>query len=946
LSSPGSTAHTVATPAIHDASTDTSPDNDASQFGDGKAEEERSREVSSQHEAILSSDANPNDVARQSPSDAVEAQLLQESAAVHTSETGHSDTFTSSVVKPAEGGDPNSTQSNDPRQGVAPAGSAPLSDSSQEPAISALTATHTKQSGSSAKDLMDVDPVAEPRSLHLDKASTLVSPIEERLSIPHEGRPTAAILASPREVERHTAVPVDRSAETSRHSGPLPTPAEQNEPQSSQMHAYIEKTRARSMKKVPRVVFGRPQNRKAELVAATDSEKPDSYMLQDYFSPLFVQGFASQSKSMKTIEQLAQHAYKTVSTSDLQTTLLESQACKILKRIYFLQQQDKWSLRQPKRSAEPGRPSSHWDAVLHEMKWMRTDFREERKWKRTAARNMALECARWVAADVEERKTMQVSAVIPVKGCVTGDELEITIGKAEAAAVTLSMVSAPPAAARESESADTILPNTVAPSAIFTLQDNDVVFSLHESATATRLLDELPIYGSPLKGPPHEVATQESDADAWWQRPAVPISKYIEGQVSLKTTAAPRWGSRFHYEEEEDDEDERVVFGAESEHAAPLERLNRDVALFNPEMKVIRDRLYVGHQFRPPVEFPMPSQAFFENRSGSQWLWVEDDQLKSLVREHSYNWGLISELVSSKSLFSSGAERRTPWECFERWVHLEGLPNDMSKTAYFKTYHNRIDAAQRVIQELNQKMMQANPSGSLPVQRRRPTTTVRVERRRNSKHLAMIDAMRKLAKKREAQAAKQQYSANMQAGRKAEQPQQRPPTNHLKTPREYSLMRWERDQQLAEKMAQFAQRTEMQRRVRYFRPWLLRHPANFYAGNDEPFARSGSRLSQWNGHCSSAGRGANGSESSCQRNSCQCSEPVGRPCPEHIESANAGFPKCSGRRAGQHEEWFGASSAASQRDAAGAVTSHAGRPPAAHAAERERSARYEHGSAG
>jgi chromatin modification-related protein VID21 len=82
------------------------------------------------------------------------------------------------------------------------------------------------------------------------------------------------------------------------------------------------------------------------------------------------------------------------------------------------------------------------------------------------------------------------------------------------------------------------------------------------------------------------------------------------------------------------------------------------------------------------------------------------------------------------------------------------------------------------------------------VPRRRPTTTVRVERRRNQKHLALIDAMRKQAKKRESNAHKAMQAANMRKNNESHAPARQPSTN--KTPRDYSLMRWERDQQLAE----------------------------------------------------------------------------------------------------------------------------------------------------
>lgn len=276
----------------------------------------------------------------------------------------------------------------------------------------------------------------------------------------------------------------------------------------------------------------------------------------------------------------------------------------------------------------------------------------------------------------------------------------------------------------------------------------------------------------------------------------------------IKDTLPPRKRSRYQYSLEDLDDEEGVIFDSEQDGHEKLAPENKNVALFSSDMKPIRDRLHAGHQFRPPTEYPMPLQNFYESRIGSQWTLSEDDELKSLVREYSYNWSLISDMISMRSCFTSGAERRTPWECFERWVQLEGLPNDMAKTQYFKTYHNRIDTAQRIIMQQNQiAAQQAGANGAVaPVQRKRPTTTMRVERRRNQKHLALIDAMRKMAKKRETSAQKAQQSAALAAGRKSSESARQPKLD--KTPRDLSLMRFERDQQLAERMQQYAQRQQ------------------------------------------------------------------------------------------------------------------------------------------
>ncbi len=350
----------------------------------------------------------------------------------------------------------------------------------------------------------------------------------------------------------------------------------------------------------------------------------------------------------------------------------------------------------------------------------------------------------------------------------------------------------------------------VAPSALFALQDDEVVFGLQRSQASDQLLEELPIYGAPLKVPKSDITGPEYDPDAHWRRPAVPLSKYVEGRMTILDKPPPRKRGRYNYNLEESEDDEGgVVFSNQQGGDEKLAPESADVALFTPEMKSIRDRLHAGHQFRPPTEHPMPLQSFYESRSGSQWTLAEDDELKSLVRDYSYNWSLISDMISTRSCFASGAERRTPWECFERWVQLEGLPNDMAKTQYFKTYHNRIDTAQRVIMQQNQiAAQQVNANGPVtPIPRRRPTTTVRVERRRNQKHLALIDAMRKLAKKRETAAQKAQQAATLAAGRKPAENRQQT-ANSNKTPRELSIMRAERDQQFAERMAQYAQRQQ------------------------------------------------------------------------------------------------------------------------------------------
>ena len=869
LSSPGSTAQSMLTPAVHDVSANTSPDNEGPQYlergEDASAENQEmcatAKKGDDNASRTVSSTAPPvPDASLGTSISGVEAQLLQESAAANLSQTPG---LTTVSVPPHDGiqkavhvaknklppvlGDGALAD-----QQASLAGARALATtrgesqhhedrtskpSDRTPSIPGNTDVGVKAKPSTGGTVpMDIDKpdvpslpnAAQPRQSDTRQGATTVDPTRA-------SRVTAATMSKP-----PFSIPVvDRAAPSEPSAKPqsagisappqeppksvqgdaIESPATQSEeaptvqaPSASQLKLLANKARDKRRRSVPTVIFGKqPSKSKAtdDSSVVVSRQRAGQIPSEDYFTPLFIEGFTRQSTWMKPIEKLLNQAHKTISTSDQYISILDHQACKILRRVYHLQQHDKWSLRQPVRCPEPTRPASHWDVTLQEMKWMRTDFREERKWKRAVARNLAHACAEWIHSGPAERLALQVNAVIPPPPVAGGGDGD-AIGSSDLLEDALPDLDHSDSPMGNDDDALEMLVETVAPSAIFALQDDEVIFGLQPSKAADLLLENLPMHGSPLQVPKFDVSGTDYDPDAKWKRPAVPLSKFVEGEMVLASGGPPRKRRRYDYLAEDDDEDDiEVTFGSEPDHGAELQAENSAVALFNPEMKTIRDRLHAGHQFRPPTEHPMPPQSFFECRTASQWTWAEDEQLKSLVRECSYNWSLISAMASTTSTFASGAERRTPWECFERWVSLgslEGLPNDMARTPYFKAYQSRIDAAQRIIAQQNQTaQQQVGPNGAVtPVPRRRATTTIRVERRRNQKHLALIDAMRKLAKKRETAAQKAQHAANLAAMRKANEVPRQQIQN--KTPRDYSIMRWERDQALAERMAAYALR--------------------------------------------------------------------------------------------------------------------------------------------
>ena len=497
--------------------------------------------------------------------------------------------------------------------------------------------------------------------------------------------------------------------------------------------------------KLSTVVFASSRN-----AESSQNQRPDDSEShvedRDYFLTLFA-AQASNVIRAQSVNTLLKTAHKTLTTSDHYTDLNERQACTVLKRIHELQYNNRWSLRQVERSAEPSRPLAHWDVLLGQMKWMRTDYREERKWKRAAAKYVAQACAVWVASPPEERKSQQINVrSVPLRTPTRSISVS-----------TPDLVHSGDDGASEMTDDDfSRLDHTAgsAPAAIFSLPAEMFVFGVNKSPVAEKLLLELPLYQPNAIIQDAALHVTDVEPDAAWKKPIVPVCKYALGKMVSSEEGPPRKRSRYDYQDSSsvyrssDLVDSENAFGPDQE----------DVALFDPENKHIRDRIHAGHAFRPPSEYVMPSQSFFECRQSSQWTQAEDDELKKIVQDFAYNWSLISSCLSSPSLFSSGAERRTPWECFERWISLEGLPVEMTKTAYFRTYHGRLQSAQKTVEAQYQALQQqqGNNANQMPL-RRRTTLPFTVERRKNARHLYLIDAMRKLAKKRETALHKQQH---------------------------------------------------------------------------------------------------------------------------------------------------------------------------------------------
>jgi chromatin modification-related protein VID21 len=604
------------------------------------------------------------------------------------------------------------------------------------------------------------------------------------------------------------------------------TPKAALTPRSSNLSTSISpqrtKTRDPKVREVSTVVFAKKSPRRGskalqvynEDYASLHGASEDSS--RDYLEGLFKYQAHHPPRSIP-LQELVASARKTVSTAGTLAMIREHQDYKILKRVYQLQNANRWSLRQLQKSVEPERPFTHHDQLLLEMKAMQTDFREERKWKKALAATLAEWCAEYVHSSPHGRATLRVNARIP--------EIARTVDHGDEDMNDAPTPDLVQSHAHETESEDELRTplSSSPPTGLFSLGFNDVVMKIHRTPASDTMFRELPFYEPMLEG------SSDGNSFSIAEPHILPVSKYVTGKLVSQIRGPPKKRSRYDYDSEDEPSTPPSRSGTSAEHSMPSTPGRRlfcrndlppemtDVALFNTENKHVRDRLQAAHQFRPPTEFNMPSVAFFEHRIPSQWLWEEDQKLRALVKEFTFNWSLVSQQLSLPSMFVSGSGRRTPWECFERWVQLEGLPAEMSKTQYFRTYQGRLEQANKTVfaQYQAQQQQQQQQQGPAPAQpRRRPTTTpIRVERRRENRHLAIIDGMRKLARKRESAAHKQAESQKAAALRKAHEPVQ--PKSNVHTPQEFSRLKWEREEKL--KLRQ--QQQELAVRVSFTASW-------------------------------------------------------------------------------------------------------------------------------
>lgn len=427
-------------------------------------------------------------------------------------------------------------------------------------------------------------------------------------------------------------------------------------------------------------------------------------------------------------------AHKALTTDIMNNALSEGRITVVSSRIEELRRLGLWSLRQPKKFQDAWQNDvSHHRTLIEEAKWMQADFKEGRKYRIAVCTTLAHAVMEYwaygkicciqtkpieflktnnsesVKDDSSDAKPKEEDQKIVLDNKVLGEsekisditqmdqsEQEVTGG------IDLTLLLQRPNTAEEIVPPQ--LPETSAADyARYKQGSENQPFKLHLSfeelnSTVRTIAQDIPLYtGLP----------DESDEE---KLSFVPVSKSL---VTL-----------------EDDHFYKLVEKQIIDDEQSLVQLSKRRGMFYGNRR--------SHYLKPP---PAPSLRYLQNRTPTIWLPEDDQELVKNINAYAYNWELISAHMTHRPTLSyfSNIERRTPWQCFERFVQLN------ERFSFSDLKGPRAHSVQMWLMEAHKFQQKQNrrisPLGVGPESIQRG--------HRRLRWASMFEAMRKCIKKRE-----------------------------------------------------------------------------------------------------------------------------------------------------------------------------------------------------
>ena len=464
------------------------------------------------------------------------------------------------------------------------------------------------------------------------------------------------------------------------------------------------------------------------------------------------------------LPKLLLRAHKVLTSKSFETSLAEGKVAVLFSRIEELKRCDRWSLRQPRKHADPFLNSgarTFWDNLLREAHWVATDMKQGRRFKAAKCCEVSEEIeAYWrtqndskisTESKSDERlsdnsKTLTNDNAKPLdvtdhkvatsaddehnkmqndmKGSQSGNKdsnsdrreqeenrstgmknIDLTIFKQAPCINPLKTVL--------HQMKARVLSKPFENSARLSL---DII--VEDLPTSGRtVLEKLPLY-NPL-------STGESKDGG--QRIDHAIDRDLFGHVS-KLLPPPSGDDEFCWE--------KLVFRKQSDQHISSRNGK------NSTNRPLFGKLSHYNVLRPPRP---PSVADIQLRIPTIWLPQDDRLLVRYVTQFSFNWDIIAAHLAPRPTacrYFSNIERRTPWQCFERYIQLNNRFrfSDM-RGKYTIEARKWLQAAHRV-QATTRRRISPLGVGQDSIQRGH----------RRLRWASMLEAFRKLLRRREAAA--------------------------------------------------------------------------------------------------------------------------------------------------------------------------------------------------
>ncbi|CAG8636702.1 8548_t:CDS:10, partial [Ambispora gerdemannii] len=482
---------------------------------------------------------------------------------------------------------------------------------------------------------------------------------------------------------------------------------------------------------------------------------------------------------------------KVLTSEDWRVVRDEIKNVRVTERIEQLKAANQWSFKQVEQHKAPPRTMTHWDYLLAEMKWLQTDFKEERRWKIAAHYLMAQWVMEWhnaedkstvcvkrrkpapvvpkeessgsmnidtdnvlddelreVKMELTELKTEEIEEEMSIKdnldenrwqqnAHISNDEIMIDIESVDDE--TSSSTSIRPQndqIINNNQSATTT--NNITKKTrhcFFSLPANQINFLVPDSQTfdLETILPECNIYGGITSSSDKDIYVDEAE-----YAQIVPISKTVvrrmKGYNNRKSTI--QWRNSIY------ESSKRIKTKSKSDDLD-------DQALISPIFSKPNEKRVTGFTVsEPPQISTTPTQG---------WSAEDDDLLLSLAKEYQCNWNLIAEVINLSRSSITGCIRN-PYECHQRWLQKEDTSGFIIQ-GVTKTSDDEDEIALGLVTSMDGITMNGGSSSStslaLKIKKDQWKKAPRFDPIKNNKrHSSIHEAIKKAAKKRTEEAQK------------------------------------------------------------------------------------------------------------------------------------------------------------------------------------------------